>query len=123
MGFRVRSHTNGTNKFGFNDKDYPLEKPPGTFSILILSDSFNWAGGREGNYTALLENKFNADSTQSQVELINAGYPMTHTGEQLIALKKYGLQYNEGLGLLDPASRSLREKSHLAEDLSNLPCR
>jgi len=123
MGFRVRSHTNGTNKFGFNDKDYPLEKPPGTFSILILSDSFNWAGGREGNYTALLENKFNADSTQSQVEVINAGYPMTHTGEQLIALKKYGLQYNEGLGLLDPASRSLREKSHLAEDLSNLPCR
>ncbi|MBC6471694.1 MAG: hypothetical protein GDA48_01745 [Hormoscilla sp. GM102CHS1] len=57
------------------------------------------------------------------MEVINAGYPMTHTGEQLIALKKYGLQYNEGLGLLDPASRSLREKSHLAEDLSNLPCR
>ncbi len=100
MGFRVRPHTNGTNKFGFNDKDYPLEKPLGTFRILILSDSFNWAGGREGNYTALLENKFNADSTQPQVEVINAGYPMTHTGEQFIALKKYGLQYNPDLVVL-----------------------
>jgi len=99
MGFRVRPHTNGTNKFGFNDKDYPLEKPAGTFRILIISDSFNWAGGREGNYTALLENIFKADSTRP-VEVINAGYPMTYTAEQLIALKKYGLQYNPDLVVL-----------------------
>ncbi|MDT9300014.1 MAG: hypothetical protein P5694_06845 [Limnospira sp. PMC 1286.21] len=100
MGFKIRGHANGNNQFGFNDRDYPLQPDPDIFRMLILSDSFNWAGGQEGNYTALLENQFSQHYGQHQVDVINAGYPGTHTAEQLALLKKYGLQYNPHLVVL-----------------------
>lgn len=104
LGFKVRPHfrwgENITNEFGFNDHDYPHQHQPGTYRILILSDSFNWAGGLEGNYTAILERKFAAEFGEGRVEVITAGYSATHTGEQLELLKKYGLQYNPDLVVL-----------------------
>ncbi|MBS0015468.1 MAG: hypothetical protein KFF72_03715 [Arthrospira sp. SH-MAG29] len=100
MGFKIRGHANGNNQFGFNDRDYPLQPDPDIFRMLILSDSFNWAGGQQGNYTTLLENQFREHYGQHQVDVINAGYPGTHTAEQLALLKKYGLQYNPHLVVL-----------------------
>ncbi|MGL4498353.1 MAG: SGNH/GDSL hydrolase family protein, partial [Planktothrix sp.] len=100
LGFKIRPYANGNNQFGFNDRDYPLQKEPGKYRILILSDSFNWAGGKEGNYTTLLEQKFAQYYQNSQVEVINAGYPGTHTGEQLALLKKYALEYRPDLVIL-----------------------
>ena len=100
LGFKVRPYANGNNQFGFNDRDYPLLKEPGKYRALIVSDSFNWAGGQNGNYTALLEQKFESYYGQHRVDIINAGYPGTHTVEQLAMLKKYGLQYNPDLVVL-----------------------
>ncbi|NET28394.1 MAG: hypothetical protein F6K01_24380 [Okeania sp. SIO1I7] len=100
LGFRVRPYINGNNQFGFNDRDYPLQKDQNKFRLLVVSDSFNWAGGKEGNYTALLEKKFENYYGKQQVDVINVGYPGTHTGEQLAMLKKYGLQYNPDLVVL-----------------------
>src|SRR5437870_1406674 len=105
MGFRVRAHfptDEGalTNQFGFNDRDYPLQKSPGTFRIVVVGDSFSWAGGLEGNYTALLKRMFERRDGSHKVDVINTGYPGTHTGEQLVMLKKYGLQYNPDLVIL-----------------------
>jgi SGNH hydrolase-like domain, acetyltransferase AlgX len=101
IGFRVRPYYGGTNRFGFNDKDYPLQRDPGTFRVLVLGDSFGWAGGKDGNYTALLEEKLSAAAASGRrVEVINAGYPQTHTGEQLLMLEKYGLQYEPDLVVL-----------------------
>ncbi|WP_293076688.1 hypothetical protein [Okeania sp. SIO3B5] len=100
LGFRVRPYINGNNQFGFNDRDYPLQKDQNKFRLLVVSDSFNWAGGKEGNYTALLEKKFENYYAKNQVDVINVGYPGTHTGEQLTMLKKYGLQYNPDLVVL-----------------------
>jgi hypothetical protein len=105
LGFRVRSyHTmkdgSSTNRFGFNDRDYSLQKTPGVFRILIVGDSFNWAGGREGNYATLLEHMLDEQYGQHKIDVINVGYPMTHTGEQLAMLKKYALQYNPDLVIL-----------------------
>ncbi|MBP0010367.1 MULTISPECIES: alginate O-acetyltransferase AlgX-related protein [unclassified Roseofilum] len=100
MGFRVRPDTLGSNRFGFNDQDYPLERVPGTVRMMIVGDSFNWAGGLEGNYTTLLENQFAQTPDLPPVEVINAGYPMTHAGEQLIMLQKFGLQYQPDLVVL-----------------------
>lgn len=105
LGFRVRAYypdADGTltNQFGFNDQDYPLQKAPGTFRVLVVGDSFSWAGGREGNYTALLERMFESHYGYHKIDVINTGYPMTHTAEQLAMLKKYGLQYNPDLVVL-----------------------
>lgn len=105
LGFRIRSYARNsdgtlTNQFGFNDQDYPLQKAPGTLRFLMVGDSFGWTGGRDGNYTALLEQKFERHYGHHKIDVINAGYPRTHTGEQLAMLKKYGLQYNPDLVVL-----------------------
>ena len=105
MGFRARAYFPAgevriTNQFGFNDRDYPLSKSPGTLRILVVGDSFGWAGGLEGNYTALIETMFERRYGSHKVDVINTGYPGTHTGEQLIMLKKYALQYNPDLVIL-----------------------
>jgi len=83
LGFMVRPNASGTSRFGFNDRDYPLQKDPGVFRVLVVGDSFGWIGGKEGNYTAILEKQLDAYYGKHQVDVINAGYPMTHTAEQL----------------------------------------
>src|SRR5215831_1680239 len=105
LGFRVRAYYpvdpgTITNEFGFNDHDYPLQKTPGVYRILVVGDSFGWAGGQEGNYTALLERQLDNHYGDHRIDIINTGYPMTHTAEQLVILKKYGLQYHPDLVIL-----------------------
>jgi lysophospholipase L1-like esterase len=107
LGFRVRPHSPNpaspgtqTNQFGFNASDYSLTKTAGTFRILVVGDSVNWAGGRDSIYTALLERMFEERDGGHKVDVINAGYPMTHTGEELAMLKKYGLRYQPDLVIL-----------------------
>ena len=104
LGFRVRPHVrygnDRANEFGFNDRDYSHARNPQTFRILILGDSFNWSGGPEVNYTALLEKRLQQEFGEDRVEVICAGYPGTHTAEQLALLEKYGLQYEPDLVVL-----------------------
>lgn len=100
LGFKVRPYTLGSNRFGFNDRDYPLEKEPGTFRIVFVSDSFSWVGGLDGNYTALLEKQFEARYGAHRVDIINTGYSMTWAREQLEMLRKYGMQYRPDMVVL-----------------------
>jgi acetyltransferase AlgX (SGNH hydrolase-like protein) len=104
IGFRVRSYYyfdgSLTNQFGFNDQDYSLQKPSGTFRILVVGDSFNWIGGRDGNYVGLLRQKLKERYGDKKIDVVNVGYPGTHTGEQVAMLKKFGLLYNPDLVVL-----------------------
>ena len=113
MGFKVRAyyptglglHGQGddgtlTNQFGFNDRDYSLQKTTGVFRIVVVGDSFGWEGGLEDNYTAILERRFENRDGAHKVDVINTGYPGTHTAEQLPMLKKFGLQYSPDLVIL-----------------------
>ena len=47
-----------------------------------------------------MEKRFEKYYGRHRVDVINAGYSMTHTAEQLEMLKKYGLQYNPDLVFL-----------------------
>lgn len=100
LGFRVRPNARGTNSFGFNDHDYPLVRRPGSFRMLIVGDSLGWTGGLEGNYTAILERKLEHRYGNGYVEVINTGYPMTATAEQLGILRRYGFRYDPDLVVL-----------------------
>ncbi len=100
LGFQVRPYAAGSNRFGFNERDYPLAKSDQTYRVLILGDSHNWAGGRDRNYTVHVQNRFDRAYGTDRVEIINAGYPMTSTAEQLDVLKEYGLQYDPDFVLL-----------------------
>ena len=100
LGFRVRPNTSGSNQLGFNDRDYPLAKPAGTVRVLVVGDSFSWAGGLDGNYTARLERRFAEQFGADRVEVINIGYPMTCLAEEVAIVRRYGLQYQPDLVVL-----------------------
>lgn len=104
IGFRVRSHVlygdHTTNEFGFNDRDYEHERRPGTFRVLVIGDSFNWTFGPDGNYAGVLERLLGARFAGCGVEVVNAGYPQMHTGQQLALLRKFGMQYRPDLVVL-----------------------
>jgi hypothetical protein len=100
IGFRVRPYTKGSNQFGFNDRDYPLDRTSETTRLLILGDSYGWVGGLLENYTAVLDNQLVHQFGENKIEVINAGYSMTHTGEQRKILEKYGMQYQPDLVIL-----------------------
>jgi hypothetical protein len=98
LGFRARAYFptdrafhgdsdegSTTNRFGFNDRDYPLSKEPGVFRILVVGDSFGWAGGLNNNYTNLLENLFERLDGSHKIDVVNT---------------KFGLQYNPDLVIL-----------------------
>jgi hypothetical protein len=99
LGFRVRPNMPDTNEFGFNDVDYPHAKPEGTIRIVVLGDSFSWAGG-DLNYVDVLRGLVREHYPAAKIDVINAGYPMTHTGEQLEVLRKYALQYDPDVVVL-----------------------
>jgi len=94
LGARYRPRQDGANRFGFNDVERPLHKPQGVFRLLVLGDSFSWAGGTSGNYIPRLERAFEEHYGAHVVDIVNAGYPGTHTGEQLQLLKAIGLQFD-----------------------------
>lgn len=104
IGFRVRPHAghgaNRANEFGFNDRDYPHERAPGTYRIVVLGDSFNWTFGPDGNYAGVLEQMLRERFPDRGIEVINAGYPQTHTGQQLAVLRKFAMRYQPDLVVL-----------------------
>ena len=99
FGFRVRPGAMDSNSMGFNDSEHPLTKVPGTYRIMILGDSYNWVGGLK-NYTHILQSLFDKEYGPNKVEVLNVGYPMTHTAEELGLFRKQGLQLKPDLLVL-----------------------
>lgn len=65
------------NSMGYRGAEFSLRKPPGTFRVLVLGDSFaaNVAIPDDQLYTAVLERELNADAeVRCRVEIINAGW-------------------------------------------------
>ena len=100
LGFRIHPYRDKSNQFGFNDADYPLSPAPDVYRILVIGDSFGWMGGRERNYTAILERLFETQFGGHRVDVICAGYSMTHTVEQLALLRNVALAYQPDMVVL-----------------------
>ena len=101
LGFRMKPNFRGSNEFGFNDIDYPLKKPTGTTRILFLGDSFNWCGDRGRNYVDIVRKLIRRNFRDEKIDVINAGYPMTHPGEALVTLRKWALRYEPDIVILN----------------------
>ncbi|MBI5471382.1 MAG: hypothetical protein HY961_03465, partial [Ignavibacteriae bacterium] len=84
------------NALGLRDHEYSLQKPPNTFRILMLGDSFTEGDGvmSHETFSKVLEARLRKLPTTMRFEVINAGVPSYSSMLEYLYLKHYGLQLN-----------------------------
>ena len=90
-----------TNALGFRGPDRELEKPPGTWRIVGIGDSFTWGSGaqEEATFLARVEAALAARGGPA-VEAINLGIPRYWPEPEALVLRHYGLHYQPDLVLV-----------------------
>ncbi len=87
------------NSRGFKDREYPLEKPDGSYRIIAIGDSFNFGiVPHQYNYLTVLEEKLTQQN--QQIELINMGIPGMGPRDYLSLLLNEGLEFQPDMLLL-----------------------
>ncbi|HYE85766.1 MAG TPA: GDSL-type esterase/lipase family protein, partial [Vicinamibacterales bacterium] len=84
------------NSLGFRDpREYSLEKPRGTFRIVVLGDSVTFGHGAlyEATYPYLLEQRLRAWRRDVQWQVWNLGVPGFSTRDELTYLQQIGDRY------------------------------
>lgn len=89
------------NPMGLRDPRQSYAKPPGTFRVLLLGDSFVEAVQVAAEHTAAvqLERLLNADG-RGPAEVINAGVGGYGTGQELLLLEQEGAKYQPDVVVL-----------------------
>ena len=90
-----------TNSLGFRGPEIPLEKPPGTVRVLVLSDSvaFGWGVDDEVTFLRKFEQRL-ATEIGKPVEVVNTGHPMYDSVQEHALLRDEGLRLQPDLVLL-----------------------
>jgi lysophospholipase L1-like esterase len=112
------------NSFGYHENEYPQAKPPGTFRIVILGDSFVEAFqvtiGK--TFHKLLEERLNRDSKGMRFEVISFGVSgVGQTGEYRI-LRDLAQKFSPDLVIAEfLGCNDVRDNSNKLTALSNSP--
>jgi hypothetical protein len=90
------------NSAGMHDTEHQQPKPPETYRISMLGDSFTWAAQVKETETAhqVLEDLLNKPRRPDKVEVISAAITGWSTGQQLIYYRTEGRFYQPDLVLL-----------------------
>jgi hypothetical protein len=91
-----------TNAAGERGRSIPVSKPPGTFRILVLGDSFVEAEQvrEHERFIRQLEAILNASGGPTRYEVIDGGCGGWGTAQELLYLREQGLAYQPDLILL-----------------------
>ncbi len=84
------------NAAGFRDREYPQEKPAGTFRILLLGDSHTFGFGipLDKHFSKILEGYF------ANVEVLNMGVNGYGLDQELLLMRDKGLAYHPDMVLV-----------------------
>ena len=89
------------NALGFRGRDHPFEKPPGTFRVVGIGDSFTYGIGVDGHATFLARIEATLDArTAHPVEAINLGIPRYWPDPETLVLEHYGLRFDPDIVLV-----------------------
>lgn len=104
------------NSAGWRDLEHPLAKPPGTFRILGLGDSYLWGQGvrREDVCLIRLEGILNERLAPHRFETINSGLFAMNTVMERDSLREQGLQYSPDLVIVHFVLNDVEEDVHRA---------
>ena len=92
------------NSQGLRDYEYPLQKAPGTYRILLLGDSttFGWGVRQQDTAAKFLERKLNTDLPPgyNKVEVLNAGVGNYDTVQEVTYYETRGQGFHPDLVVL-----------------------
>jgi len=106
------------NALGFRDeREYSIEKPPGTFRILVLGDSVTFGHGtlNTTTYPFLLEQRLKAWRPDVTWEVWNLGVPGYNTSQELAYLKRVGARYAPDLVVVGFYGNDLQDNAPATE--------
>jgi len=91
-----------TNALGFRGPETTIEKPPGTFRVVGLGDSFTFGSGvrREDTFLAELERRLNAGLSGRRFEVLNLGVMGYDTEEEVALLYFRGIRLDPDVVVL-----------------------
>jgi lysophospholipase L1-like esterase len=91
-----------TNSAGWRDKEWTLAKPPDTFRVAVIGDSFTMADGIEIEdvYHSLLEERLNAQGGAHKYEFLNFGVAGYQLPQYVAVIEKRALAYQPDLILV-----------------------
>lgn len=117
---RVRVHVNSA---GFrDDREISAAKQPGVFRILVLGDSFTFAGKVPAAQTlpSRLEQMLAAASPERRFEVLNWGVPGYNTEQEMLLLRDRGFGFDPDLVIVafflndaDPPAQLVPKRTHL----------
>ncbi|MBZ0287850.1 MAG: SGNH/GDSL hydrolase family protein, partial [Anaerolineae bacterium] len=89
------------NNYGLHDTNVTLEKPPGTFRILVMGDSFpqGWQVKLQEGFPWLMEQALNQNGAQ-RVEIVNLAIDTYGTDRELLLYAALGWRFQPDLVLL-----------------------
>src|SRR3989344_7871559 len=113
--------TYNINSAGIRDQEYSLEKPAGIYRVLVTGDSFTEGFGVENNeaFVNKLEAYVNQTSDR-QVEAINAGVSSWSPTTEYIFLKNFGLKFNPDLVIVVVTVSDFSDEYFYEREVANL---
>jgi lysophospholipase L1-like esterase len=97
--YTCRPNVGGANSQGYDDEEHSIEKPPGTFRIVVIGDSIaagHGVGSRD-SFCRLLENELNNGLPGGQCEVIVLARSGYATSQELVLLRNEAFQYGPDL--------------------------
>lgn len=90
------------NTQGLRDVEHAFAKPPGTFRILVLGDSFVEAMHvpLEATFARVLEQRLNGAGARPRIEVVAAGVSGYGTASELLYFERTGKRYEPDVVLL-----------------------
>jgi len=115
---RIRINADGFR----DDREYPARKPPGVRRVLVLGDSFSFAGKvpLEGTFPKRLEAMLNA-AAPGRYEVLNLAVPGYNSRQEMLELGERGLRFEPDLVIVAFVLNDALPMAQLVPQRARLP--
>lgn len=113
----THGHAVRINAWGFRGPEWPAQKPPGTFRIMVMGDSltFGQGIGEEERYTTLLEKELGDKFPGKTIEVLNLGVMGYSAVDEAKLLESIGPVLHPDLVLVGFTGNDVREGEQVPE--------